>query len=858
MATEKLIIQISETGARTVKREVAGIGTAANVSRVQVDGMRSSLSLTSLIAGVGFLGAIRAATRAVASFEQAMGTVRAVSSATDAQFKIMTDTARYLGMTTRFTATQAAEGMMFLARAGFTAEQTMATIDDTLRLAQAAALDLGAAAEVTVNVLNGMRLSTAEAARVTDVLAKTANSTSTDVRQLGDAIKYAGPVAAGVKVPLEEMTAVIGALSDAGLAGSLAGTGLRRIIAELEAPTRMGIKVLRDLGVSAKEVRVSEVGLTVAIERLRDAGIDTGQALTIFGDRGGPAFEIMASSVPKIKRLNEALNGAGGEARRVAEIMDRNLNGAFLALRSAAEAAVLSIGAMKGGPEAAVRALAGGVRFLANHVEFLSAALAGLAVTVLPFLHRQFAKLFLLMRAHPLMLLASAIAAAGALLYEFRNRIKVSSDGLVSLGDVVRAVMTYVGEALQAVVDYVRPAVDGVLSAFGILAEGTSSSFADVVKFVAVAFDAIVAVATGSIGAIVASFQTMGDVINDWVSKAANFWTQSFVKMLNAVIRQINNFIILVEKQINIMQAFYGGKTVQLGLVGYLDVPAEKQRTTAGFAEIGAAARLGFETGFREVGTQATDVVQDVMDRARGFAFQRTAEEEAAPKFDPAVMDAAITKMNDLKNANDGANESTKTFSEYLSGQFTEGLEGTLKNISDISGAISGTLSGAFNTATDALADFVMSGFQNVEDLKRAFSDLFAQLAKDILSLIIRILIMKAIAGVMGESNFMSAIGGAAGGAAAGAATGGGKAAGGSVSLGRAYPVGERGPEIFVPGSSGAIVPMGPSEPPQVNLIVNNITDPAQARAAMATPEGGKVMMNWVASNRNSLKKALR
>lgn len=859
MATERLIIHISETGARTVTREVAGIGSAAKLAQVQVNGMRSSLSLTSLVAGVGVIGAFRAAARSIASFEQAMGTVRAVSSATDAQFKLLTDAARYLGLTTRFTATQAAEGMMYLARAGFDAGQTMATIDDTLRLAQAAALDLGAAAEVTVNVLNGMRLSTAEATRVTDVLAKTANVTSTDVRQLGDAIKYAGPVAAGVKVPFEEMTAVIGALSDAGLAGSMAGTGLRRIIAELEAPTRTGIKVLRDLGVTAAEVKVSEVGLTVAIERLRDAGIETGQALTLFGDRGGPAFEIMANSVPKIKRLNEALNGAGGYSRRVAEIMDRNLNGAFLALRTAAEGAVLSIGAMKGGPEAAVRFLAGGVRFLANHVEFLSAALAGLATVVLPFLYRQFSRLFLLMRAHPLMLLASALAAAGTLLYEFRDRIKVTADGVVSLGDVVRVVLSRIGKAFEAVTAFIGEALGGIVPDFVATLGGLQGGLEGLLKLFTLTFDSVLAVGRGTFTALVAIFMKLPGAIGDQIVSMANTWERAIAGGINKVIRLINDFLIKSEEQLNKLsfaldRVGLGFGTLNLGSIGYIDVSKLKNEYAGGFEELGETAKEAFKIGFRGTGTPATDVLEGVLGEARGFAAERTASE--GPKFDASVMDAAIERMNDFKDATDGAKESTKTFSEYLSGQFTDGLEQTLKNIADISGAISSTLSGAFNTASDALADFVMSGFQNVEDLKRAFSDLFAQLAKDILSLIIRILVMKAIAGIMGEGNFASAVGGAVGGAAAGAATAG-RAAGGPVTMGRPYLVGERGPELFVPGTSGAIAPQAPGAPPQVNLTINNVTDPAQARAAMATPEGGKVMMNWITANRNAVKRTI-
>jgi TP901 family phage tail tape measure protein len=155
------------SGARAVKKELQGVqGTA--------DGLQNALTRTFALLGGGI--AISAAIRTMANFSQEMSTVKAITNATGVQFQQLTDIARDLGATTRFSATQAAEGMSFLARAGFSTNQIMASIKDTLLLAQAGALDLGSAADIASNVLTGFRLQAGEAARVVDVLAAAANS----------------------------------------------------------------------------------------------------------------------------------------------------------------------------------------------------------------------------------------------------------------------------------------------------------------------------------------------------------------------------------------------------------------------------------------------------------------------------------------------------------------------------------------------------------------------------------------------------------------------------------------------------------------------------------------------------------
>ncbi len=325
------------------------------------------------IAGGGIIGRL-------ARFGQAMSTVRAVTAATADQFRRLTERARDLGARTRFAASQAADGMLYLARAGFRTDQVLASIGGTLQLAQAGALGLGRAADIASNILTGFRLEAKQTGRIVDVLALASNSANTSVEQMGEAMKFVAPVAAGLKVSVEEAAAAIGALSDAGLQGSLAGTGLRRVLSELESPSTKTRDLLRDLGISTEEARISQVGLTGALRRLAEAGVDTGLALEIFGDRGGPAFEVLANSIPKVVALTGALENAEGTAERMADTMDDNLNGALLRVASAFEAIILAAGEL-GGDSALTQffnALAAALRALAENIDLVIYALGGL------------------------------------------------------------------------------------------------------------------------------------------------------------------------------------------------------------------------------------------------------------------------------------------------------------------------------------------------------------------------------------------------------------------------------------------------------------------------------------------------
>lgn len=372
-----------------MRTSAMGAGTAVGTLGRIADSTR--MAVGRLVSGMGSLVlatfGLRAAITTLANFEQSMARVLAVTGASTSELNRLREEARRLGATTEFTASQVAEGLFALGQAGFSTAEAVSAINGVVDLATAAVTDLGAASGITANILRAFGMEASRASDVSDVLALTASRTQTDVLQLGDAIKYVGPVASVLGISLGDVTAAVGALSDAGLQGSMAGTGLRRILSELTAATPQATRAIEALGLSLAELNPSTVSILDIVERLAAAGLDAGEAFTIFGDKGAPAILALTEALPKLRMLTEEMRGAAGAGQRMADVMRNSLMGSFRNLASAAEAVVISIGdagltgILRGLAEKATEAL----RTLAEHIDIVLIALGALAARFVAF-----------------------------------------------------------------------------------------------------------------------------------------------------------------------------------------------------------------------------------------------------------------------------------------------------------------------------------------------------------------------------------------------------------------------------------------------------------------------------------------
>lgn len=609
---ERIEIVVTEKGARTVKRNIAGIGKGATKAGGEVRKLRTALQT------LGVALVLRQTVKTLASFSQAMSTVKAITNASATEFVDLTNKARDLGATTRFTATQAGEGMLYLARAGFETNEVLASIEGTLQLAQAGALDLGRAADIASNILQGFRLNVDQTGRVVDVLSLAANSANTNVEQLGDAMKFVAPVAAGLGISLEEATAAAGALSNAGLQASLAGTGLRRVLAELESPSTKTIRILASLGVATDQVKVSQVGLTGAVKELRKAGLDTGMALEVFGDRGGPAFEVMSSSLPHIQQMSLELQNAGGSAARVAAIMDDNVNGALLRVRSALEAIVLSLGAAGG--EKALRGLLENTttlfRRIAVNADTLAKSIKALSIIVSVLFVRKalnaaivsMVRFNALVLANPFGALASAILVVTSIMVAFGDQIKINSNKLTTFADLGSAVFDVLSEGARFFSEVFNASFSIIDERVGTTFGGMGTTFENVVKAAAWSVDKLVGLFVGAGAAIVTGFSNIPKAFRDIFTRALN----GAIKIVESGINKITGALNVVLKAV--------------GLEGIGAVSLKKIRNSAkgGAAELGKEVAESFKKGFGSV-TAVSDTVDTLFDLADAKAGERAA-----------------------------------------------------------------------------------------------------------------------------------------------------------------------------------------------------------------------------------------
>ena len=169
-------------------------------------------------------------------FEDAMARVKAITNASTTEFEAMSKEARRMGETTRYTASEAAAALENLTRNGMSASQATKALSGVMQLAQANAIGLAEAADIVTNTLNMFGLSVENTTRVNDVLSSTAGNAATNISELYEAMVNAAPAARVLNFDIEEVSAAIGALAQAGVKGSDAGTQLRMSLTKMADP----------------------------------------------------------------------------------------------------------------------------------------------------------------------------------------------------------------------------------------------------------------------------------------------------------------------------------------------------------------------------------------------------------------------------------------------------------------------------------------------------------------------------------------------------------------------------------------------------------------------------------------------
>ena len=291
-------------------------------------------------------------------FEEQMSKVQALTrldkskEGDKATFDALRQQALDLGMSTSFSASQAASAQGFLAMAGFDPEKIQKSMPGMLNLAKAAGAELGTTADIGSNILSGFRLQAEEMDRVGDVLVATFTRSNVDLSMLGESMKYAAPVAAELGVSLEETAAMAGLLGNVGIQASMAGTSMRAIFNRMASPPKDAQKALEGIDVQTTDATGNLRAIPEILAEIasKTENMGSAQRMAIFkavaGMEAGAAMATLVAQegAEGITKFTEILKDSGGEAARVAKVMGDNTKGLKNKMDSAWEGLMITVG----------------------------------------------------------------------------------------------------------------------------------------------------------------------------------------------------------------------------------------------------------------------------------------------------------------------------------------------------------------------------------------------------------------------------------------------------------------------------------------------------------------------------------
>lgn len=256
--------------------------------------------------------------------------------------------ARQLGDNTAASADDAASAQIIIAKSGGDAAAIQAATPVTLNMALSNQRSMEENAALLTGMKSAFQLSNDKVAHIGDVLSMTMNKTAADFDGLSDALTYAAPVAKNAGVSIEETAAMVGALHDSKITGSMAGTGSRAVLSRLQAPTGKAYDAIKELGVKTSDSKGNTRPIFSILKEMQRSfeknNLGTGQKAeymkTIFGEEASSSAAVLmaAASTGKLDQLTAAFKASDGKTEELVKVMQDNLGGDFKEFQSAYEA----------------------------------------------------------------------------------------------------------------------------------------------------------------------------------------------------------------------------------------------------------------------------------------------------------------------------------------------------------------------------------------------------------------------------------------------------------------------------------------------------------------------------------------
>ena len=583
-------LEEQENQSATALQKISATGEKLKDVGSNIEGAgKKLLPVTATVTALG-----TASVKTAADFEASMSKVAAVSGATGSELEALSAKAREMGSKTKFSASEAAEAMNYMAMAGWKTEDMLSGIEGVMNLAAASGEDLATTSDIVTDALTAFGLSAQDSGHFADVLAAASSNANTNVSMMGETFKYCAPIAGALGFSVEDTAEAIGLMENAGIKSTQAGTSLRTIMTNLSGEVKICGENIGEVTVATTNADGSMRDLSDILADCRTAfnGLSESEkaaaAESLVGKNAMSGFlALMNAGEADIAKLSGAIDNCNGAAQSMADTMNNNLEGQLTILKSQLQELAISFGeillpAVKKivgwvqGFIDVLNSLPDGVKETIVTVALIAAALGpvliiigkiitavGTIMTIVPkvvgvikAVKTAFLALNATMLANPIVLIIAAIAALVAAFIYLWNNCDEFRQFWIDLWDSIKAIAVAVWEALKeffvAAWEFIKTTAETVWNAlagfFTGLWEGIKNTFTTVVNaisnFLSTMWNTIKSVAETIWNAISTFFTTIWNgiktVVTTVVTAISTFLTTAWNTIKTAITTVLN------------------------------------------------------------------------------------------------------------------------------------------------------------------------------------------------------------------------------------------------------------------------------------------------------------------------------
>ena len=519
-----------------------------------------------------------AAVKTAADFDTAMSQVAAVSGATGSDLDALREKAREMGSKTKFSASEAAEAMNYMAMAGWKTGDMLDGIEGIMNLAAASGEDLATTSDIVTDALTALGLSAADSGHFADILAAASSNANTNVSMMGETFKYCAPVAGALGFSAEDTAEAIGLMANAGIKSSQAGTAMRTMLTNLTGEVTFAGESFGELTIQTTNADGSMRSLgdiladcRVAFSQMSESE-KAANAEALVGKNAMSGFLAVMNAAPgDIEKLNSAINNCDGTAEKMATTMQDNLAGQLTILKSQLEELAISFGELL---MPAIRTIVGwiqkfvdwlngmdeGTKKVIMTVALLAAALGpvlivigkvisavGTIMTIVPkiagvinVVKGAFAALNATMLANPIFLIIAAIAALVAAFIYLWNNCEGFRQFWIDLWENIKAVAVAVWTAIS---EFFTAAWEAIKSAAETVWNGIRDFFSGLWEGIKTIFTTVVTAISGFLSAAWTSIQTTVKTVFTAISGFFSTVWNGIKNIVTTIVTAISTFL---------------------------------------------------------------------------------------------------------------------------------------------------------------------------------------------------------------------------------------------------------------------------------------------------------------------------